>query len=149
MATSGYSTMGGSSSGGHIAEDGLGGDGDSLEGDGSGNANGARGERSGSIDHQELMGPMVPPSGIIRTDFDGQPSPVATVPPAVLASSTSITNAVKVSSAAPPPPKPTRMTNSTNGRQNSEYGYWPHVSIADQAKLISDLEIYFNLQSLL
>ncbi|KAM7542669.1 hypothetical protein Aperf_G00000006944 [Anoplocephala perfoliata] len=122
VATSGYSTMGGSSSGGHLAEEGLDGDGASLEGDE--NANGGTGERSGNTDHQELMGPMVPPSGIVRTDFDGQPSPVATVPPAVLASSTSITNAVEFSSAAPP--KPSRMTNSTSGRQNSEYGYWPH-----------------------
>ncbi|VDN99260.1 unnamed protein product [Rodentolepis nana] len=117
MATSGYSTMGGSSSGGHLAGD----DGESLEGS---EAGAGAVERNRELNHEELMGPMVPPSGIIRTDFDGQPSPVATVPAAVVASSTSINRAAEASSNVPPPPKPSRMTVSSissNKRQDNEY----------------------------
>ncbi|VDM30498.1 unnamed protein product [Hydatigera taeniaeformis] len=125
VATSGYSTMGGSSSGGHLAGEGLDADGKSLED--------SNGERGGEAVDQELVGTMVPPSGLVRTDFDGHPSPVATVPPAVLASTASITNATTanaVPAAAPPPPppqKPTRMgATSSNRRQNNEFVYGPH-----------------------
>ncbi|KAL5107566.1 FERM ARHGEF and pleckstrin domain-containing protein 2 [Taenia crassiceps] len=127
VATSGYSTMGGSSSGGHLAGEGLDADGKSLEESGGG--------RGGEVVDQELMGTMVPPSGLVRTDFDGHPSPVATVPPAVLASTASITNATMVNAvvaAAPPPPplppqKPSRMVSAGSARrQNSEFIYGAH-----------------------
>lgn len=127
VATSGYSTMGGSSSGGHLAGEGLDADGKSLEESGGG--------RGGEVVDQELMGTMVPPSGLVRTDFDGHPSPVATVPPAVLAPAASITNttmANAVVAAAPqssPPQKPSRMASTgSNRRQNSEFVYGVHVS---------------------
>ncbi|EUB61578.1 FERM, RhoGEF and pleckstrin domain-containing protein [Echinococcus granulosus] len=127
VATSGYSTMGESSSGGHLAGEGLDADGKSLEESGGGGGGGR-----GKVIGQELMGTMVPPAGLVRTDFDGQPSPVATVPPAVLASTASITNTTMANSAptaAPPQPpqKPTRMsvTGSTR-RQNNEFVYGAH-----------------------
>ncbi len=118
--------MGGSSSGGHLAGDA---DGASLEGG----------------DQEDLMGPMVPP-GVSRTDFDGPPSPVATLPPAVLASSTvSMTTSIEASVATVAPPKPSRSIGATARRQASEYGPGQHVrpfffifiSPACQVKLIT------------
>ncbi|VDK37522.1 unnamed protein product [Taenia asiatica] len=118
--------MGGSSSGGHLAGEGLDADGKSLEE--------STGGRGGEVVDQELMGTMVPPSGLVRTDFDGHPSPVATVPPAVLASSASITNATMANAVAaaapslpPPPQKPSRMASTGSTRRpNSEFVYGTH-----------------------
>lgn len=127
MATSGYSTMGGSSSGGHLAGELVEAEGESLEG-----------KKDGCRASSDLMDKIVPPSSGFHNHFDRQPSPVATVPPGVVASSVSITNAVETDHSTkatqplppPPPPKPSRMTvdDISGRRQNSELDYSVHVS---------------------
>ena len=132
MATSGYSTMGGSSSGGHLAGEGMEAESESLEeGRGSGRVRGVETTDS------DLMGTMIP-SGVVHTEFDRQPSPVATLPTGVLASTISITTAAEANHTAkatqpppPPPPKPSRMTINSDAarRQSSEFGLGVHVSL--------------------
>uniref|UniRef100_A0A5K3EU01 FERM domain-containing protein n=2 Tax=Mesocestoides corti TaxID=53468 RepID=A0A5K3EU01_MESCO len=107
MATSGYSTMGGSSSGGQLAGEGLDGDGESLD----------RGGGREEVQQEGLI-TTVPPSTTSRVDFDGPPSPVATIPPAVLASTASINTSIETSAAVPS--KPLRSTVAASRGQNSE-----------------------------